>query len=132
MMADLTYTEGDAECALCVWEEMLRLRNTEDADNAKAMTATWEWSGTAEMRVMAIDIGKWIVSLFEPATSENGYSVGAMQELCDQHSFDWDVIPAILTLVVWDKETGWEKPPGTPAEIAARVAEALKPKETAS
>ncbi len=116
----IAYTHPEVLAALCVWEEMLAKR-CRDKTMTPFMRA-WDLGGSGAMRGHAVDVGRWIESLFVGAP---GDLADPMNALCDKYPFDWEVVPALVDIVAWGQWSGWTAPSGTPAEIAARVAESL-------
>lgn len=95
-------TLDEAETAMCVWEALLDAYQTyafkkRHDDWAKALDATWERIGTAEMRSLALSLAAFVHAAY-------GDPEEALEVWGDSATFDWEFVPHALTYVDW--ETG--------------------------
>ncbi|ARQ95421.1 hypothetical protein [Bradyrhizobium phage BDU-MI-1] len=101
---DPTYTALQVEAALCVWEQLLEWTNKSDAeveelrkDPANALIVEWNDMrsdcGSAEMRSQSKVLGLWCLEIYDILTKDD-------PDFFDWWSYDWEVIPAMLTHAV--------------------------------
>lgn len=108
--AEETYTALQVEAALCVWEclnewtlgneeEVAKLEEaaTKDPNSHAALRAAWiklrEDTGSGEMRAQCKVLGQWCLEIYDILTKDD-------EEFFSWWSYDWEVIPAMLTHAV--------------------------------
>jgi hypothetical protein len=91
-MIEETIPEETAITALCVWEEMLRLHETEEDEKLNNL---WENEGVCEMRVHALTIAKWIDEVFDLVAEKDRYG----------YCFGLEFVPTLIGEVVWLETT---------------------------
>ncbi|MCA1869604.1 hypothetical protein HW571_28765 [Agrobacterium genomosp. 3] len=94
-----SFTIGNVEAALCIWESMLYFRGLHEdrrpvPDNIVRMSELWDAAGWVAMRSCALDI----VPL-----AENAYAAlsGILEE--SGFTFDFDFIPAVVETLQWSE-----------------------------
>lgn len=109
-----TFTPLQMEAALCLWEAMLdaRLEST-----LPAMDAAFEAGGSHTMRQHAIALVPFVLNVRDalPESLREG-----------AYGFDYQIVPAILTRVIW-VGSGYVLPPleSAVADVAAALAEGV-------
>jgi hypothetical protein len=102
------------EAALCVWEELLRLRQHAEWMPGNPMDDLWDEYGTCHMRSLCPAIGSWIVEAFGHIERDS----------LDACAYDWEIVPAFVALVDWGR--GSSRPLlSCPKAAAKAVAEKL-------
>lgn len=113
------YTFLEAEAMLCIWEEWCEMRHgNPNRILPDAMANYWDRVGTVHMRLEVCPVvATWCLAVYDHIKPE--------QDTIDGFSYDWDIIPAILTYVEWDQH----KPflPG-PSSTAKKVLASFKDK----
>lgn len=119
-----SYTETQAITGLCVWEALMEAQVEAcearhlDPSHASPLLDAWQLVGTVQMRDYAL-------SLVEMVDEVWGLLPEHMTSIL---SFDWDVVPLILSEVRWDDA---EPKYDEPAQIAERLADAFTAKMAA-
>lgn len=109
MTSTTTYTTGDVEAALCVWEWVLDRTLITTEDSHPALNEYRETYGTAQLRSDCVDIGVWVDKVYNLLDEDTK----------DRHCFDWDVVPEIMEHVTFGA------PLPEPETIAPLVAKQL-------
>lgn len=117
-MACKIFTEQEGEAALCLWEAMIEAKcaaeEREDYGDGVGsdLLAAWEDTGAMFMRQEALRLAHVICETV-PLISV---------EVRERHTFDWEVVPAILNTFRWTHAGGAHD---EPAQIAAVVSKTL-------
>ena len=117
-MARKIYTELEAEAALCLWEAMIEAKAEAEklqdcgVGGGDDLLNAWEDTGTMFMRHEALRLAHVVCETFALIPVD----------LRDGHSFDWEIVPAILDTFRWSHAGGAHD---EPAQIAAVVSEVL-------
>ena len=82
----------DAYAAMCVWEELLSIRERED-ENRAGLLSLWNTTGTHGMRATAFAIGRFVNAVW------NALDEDARAEFAP---FDWEFVPALLQTIDFD------------------------------
>jgi hypothetical protein len=82
------FNSCEVEAALCVFEWMMA---------SHTMTPWFEGTGWAAMRSVAADVGVWCNSLYEHLP----------KKWVEGRAWDWDIIPAMLDQLDWNKVVGF-------------------------
>lgn len=79
------------EAALCIWETLLDQGRYNS--NHPAIERAFEQHGSVAMRMACIPLADFVLAAYD--------SVDDPDQTWDQWVYDWEIIPAFLSLVIW-------------------------------
>jgi len=101
------YSPLEMEAALCVWEDLLERCNPLSPRYDGNVNNVWAQLGAVEFRHASIDLGRYCLKVYDLIPEDTR----------DGHSYDWDIIPAILSTIDWATGYTAQLPPEEAAAI---------------
>lgn len=112
------YTALEMEAALCIWEWINDHTTTEEAPAYPALNDAREAHGTFALRSAVPALATWLLTVYDAALAGEW----------DSHSYDWEIVPAIMGLVEWraDGQGLYDLPHGSADQLADKAIASLR------